>query len=74
MSNRGSIVLANQPETRIYTGETGQIVIKQEDWQEQTMIIIIDPVHAETVCKAIMAEVEIAKATQQEWRESDESA
>jgi len=74
MSDRRSIVLANQPETKVYTGETGQIVIKQEDWEQNDMVIFIDWVHARTICEAIMAEAEIARAAQQEWRNSDESA
>jgi hypothetical protein len=72
--SREDIVVQNQPQIEVYIGETGLIVIKQVDWPADDVAVTFDPMHAEAICKAIMANVEDAKAAQNEWKEEDDNA
>ena len=71
MKNMG-VVLMDQSETKIYAGDTGYIVIKQQDWQGNDQTILIDPVHAKTICDAIMDEKARAEELFKEWKNEDE--
>lgn len=68
--DKGSIVLMEQPETKIYSGETGYIVIRQENWQDTEQIILIDPQHAKAICDAIMAQKASAEQGFAEWKDA----
>ena len=76
MKNRESIILAYQPETKIFGGDTGYIIIKQEDYNGEEVYVMIDPMHADTICKAIMAAAAMAKELRNEWiaEENDDNA
>lgn len=72
MSGNRSVVVMEQPQTEVYTGDTGYIVIKQKDWQGEDQLIMIDPLHAETIAEAILAQRNEAKQAFNEWRDGDD--
>ena len=53
--SREHIIVAQQPETQVYPGETGYIVIKQTNWPEDPSVIVLDSIHAQVVANAILA-------------------
>lgn len=72
--SRGDIVIMDQPQTEVYVGDTGYIVIKQKDVFDEECTVLIDPINAERIAKAILA---LAKPAQQgftEWLQEDPNA
>lgn len=72
MSNKRNLIVAHQPETYVYVGDTGYIVVKQQDWQENDMLILIDPQNAAAIADAIKSYVKAAEQAQIEWIQGDD--
>lgn len=65
--SREHIIVAQQPETQVYAGDTGYIVIKQTNWPEEPVVVVLDSIHAEAVAKAILACAADAAEFRMEW-------
>ena len=71
MNEKGSIIVAHQAETRVYVGDTGYIVIKQNNYPEDDSVILIDPQNAEAVADAIKGYVKAAEAARIDWLQEE---
>lgn len=70
MSRQG-VVLMEQQQTEIYVGESGYVVIKQQDWQDEPQTILIAPSNLKAICDAMLAMKDEAEQTFQEWKQKD---
>lgn len=68
MSDKETMIVAQQAETHVYAGDTGYIVIKQIDYPDGESFIFIDPQNAEAITAAIKAAIPKAREFREEWR------
>lgn len=61
-----------QPQTEVYVGDTGYIVVRQSDWRDEEMVVLIDPANAEAIAAAILDCKREAAQAFAEWKESEE--
>lgn len=71
-TDKRNMVVAHQSQTYVYVGDTGYIVIKQENYPEDDVAILIDPQNADAIADAIKGYVKQAEQARLDWIQEDE--
>lgn len=72
VSDKRNVIIMEQPQTEVYVGDTGYIVVRQTDWRDENMTVLIDPANAEAIAQAILDCKRGAVQAFAEWKESGE--